>query len=838
MNDIAPRLTSGTRLGSYEILSPLGAGGMGEVYLARDTRLDRKVALKLLPAEFTKDENRVRRFIQEAKAASALNHPNIITIHEIGDVDGTQFIATEFIDGRTLRYWMTSDSTNISGAIEVAVQIASALAAAHAAGIVHRDIKPENVMVRSDGLVKVLDFGLAKLPAKRSDVDTNVATALNINTDPGMVMGTAAYMSPEQARGLELDARTDIFSFGVVLHEIIAGRPPFRGASPNDVIASILTREPEPLLRVAPDAPHELERIVRKALEKDREERYQVIKELLLDLKTLKRRLDFEAERVRTAEPLSNNQESARTGEAVGASTAGKLAAETVEVGAIRANSSAEYLVSGLKRHKWVALLITAALAIAIAGVAYFSANNRTIESVAVLPFVNTGADPDTEYLSDGITESLINSLSQLPRLTVMSRDSVFRYKGQGASAQAAGRELKVQVVIAGRVTHRGDMLVISAELVEVGSNRQLWGEQYTRKLKDVLAVQEEISREISNKLQFRLTGEEQKRLTKHYTDNTEAYQLYLKGRYHASKLTEEGLKKSVEYFQQAIDLDPGYALAYAGLSESYQDLGGVLGFFSPREFYLKAKAAAMKALEADETLAEAHSSLASIKQYYDWDRKGAESELKRALQLNPSYSAAHHTYGTVLESEGRFEESIAERKRAAELDPLSPSATADVGYPFYYARRYDEAIEHYNRALELDPNFFWSYLWIGQARVQQGRHQEAIDEINRAVTLSGNQTRVIATLGHAYAVAGRRGEAQQVLDQLLERSKNSYVSPYYIALVYTGLGEKDQAFDWLERAYEEHQPYFSLFNVEPVFDSLRSDPRFASLLKRVGFES
>jgi serine/threonine protein kinase len=307
--------------------------------------------------------------------------------------------------------------------------------------------------------VKVLDFGLAKLSAKRSTVDTSAATALNIDTDPGMVMGTAAYMSPEQARGLELDARTDIFSFGVVLHEIIAGRPPFRGASPSDVIASILTREPEPLLRVAPDAPHELERIVSKALEKDREERYQVIKELLLDLKKLKRRLEFEAERVRTAEPLSNQS----TAEAVGASTAGKLAAETVEAGAIRTNSSAEYLVGELKRHKWVAVLITAALAIAIAGVAYFSANNRTIESVAVLPFVNTGADPDTEYLSDGITESLINSLSQLPRLTVMSRDSVFRYKGQGASAQAAGRELKVQVVLAGRVTHRADMLVISA---------------------------------------------------------------------------------------------------------------------------------------------------------------------------------------------------------------------------------------------------------------------------------------------------------------------------------------------------------------------------------------
>ena len=828
-------LKKGTRLGSYEILSHLGAGGMGEVYLAEDARLDRKIALKLLPTEFTKDENRVRRFVQEAKAASALNHPNIITIHEIGAADSTQFIATEFIDGRTLRDWMASEPTNLSAGIEVALQIASALAAAHAAGIVHRDIKPENVMVRSDGLVKVLDFGLAKLTSKRSDVDTSAPTALNIETDPGMVMGTAAYMSPEQARGLALDERTDIFSFGVVLYEIVAGRPPFRGDSAGDVMASILISEPVPLCRVAPEAPQELERIVSKALEKDREERYQGIKDLVLDLKKLKRRLDFEAEQLRTAGPLSNNPESVSTGEGLGASTAGKLAADTLEVGASRTNSSAEYLIGELKRHKWVALLLTAALALAIAGVAYFSANNRTIESVAVLPFVNSAADPDTEYLSDGITESLINSLSQLPRLTVMSRDSVFRYKGQGASAQAAGRELKVQAVLVGRVTQRGDTLVISADLVEVSSNRQLWGEQYTRKLTDVLAVQEEISREISNKLQYRLTGEEKKRLTKHYTDNAAAYQLYLKGRYHASKMTEDGLTRSVEYFQQAIDLDPGYALAYAELADCYLDLGGVLGFFSPREFYPRAKAAAMKALEIDETLAEAHSSVASIKQYYDWDQAGAEREFNRALQLNPNYAQAHRTYGTVLESLGRFEEAIAERKRAAELDPLSPAAIADVGYPFYYARRYDQAIEHYRRALELDSNFFWSHLWIGQAMVQQGRYPEAIAEINRAINLAGNQTRVIATLGHAYAVAGRRGEAQQVINQLQERSKQSYVSPYYIALVYTGLGEKDQAFEWLEKAYAERESYFNLFKVEPVFDTLRSDPRFVSLLKRVG---
>jgi serine/threonine protein kinase/Tfp pilus assembly protein PilF len=825
----------GKTIAHYRVTDKLGAGGMGEVYLAEDTRLGRKVALKLLPAEFTRDQDRVPRFIQEAKAASALNHPNIITIHEIGEAGGTHYIATEFIDGRTLRRWMTSQPNNLAGGIEVGLQVASALAAAHAAGIVHRDIKPENIMVRSDGLVKVLDFGLAKLTAKTSPLDTSAPTALKIDTDPGMVMGTARYMSPEQARGLELDARTDIFSLGVVLYEIVAGRPPFSGASSGDVIASILTKEPQPLCRVAPEAPQELERIVSKALEKDREERYQVIKELLLDLKKLKRRLEFDAERVRTSEQLLNNRESVTTAEAPGAYTAGKLAVETGEVGAMRTTSSAEYLINEFKRHKWVALLTTAVLAILIATFAYFAANNRTIESVAVLPFVNAGADANTEYLSDGITESLINSLSQLSRLTVMSRDSVFRYKGQGTSAQAAGRELKVQAVLTGRVTQRGDTLAISAELIEVGNNRQLWGEQFNRKLTDILAVQEDISREISDKLRLRLTGEQQKRLTKRYTDDTEAYQLYLKGRYHANKVTEEGLKKGVDYFQQAIDKDPAYGLAYAGLADCYISLGGVLGFFSPREYFPRAKAAAMKALEIDETLAEAHASLGTVKMLYDWDRAEAEIELKRAIDLNPNYAAAHQEYGGLLESVERFDQAVAERKRAQELNPLSPIATADVGYPLYYARRYDQAIEHYRRALELDPNFFWSHLWIGQAEVQQGKYQEAIVDINRAVALSAGNTRAIATLGHAQAVAGNKKEAQVVLNQLMERSRQGYVSPYYFALLYTGLGEKDLALEWLEKAYDERQPYLYLLKVEPVFDGLHSDPRFQDLLRRLG---
>lgn len=819
----------------YSIIKKLGAGGMGEVYLAEDTILDRKVALKILPQEFTGDESRFRRFIQEAKSASALNHPNIITIHEIGEENGTHFIATEFIDGFTLRNWKPAESQTVSVALDIAAQVASALAAAHAAGIVHRDIKPENVMVRSDGLVKVLDFGLAKLIARPSTDDTSAPTRIKVGTDPGTVVGTAGYMSPEQARGQELDARTDIFSFGVLVYEMITGRPPFDGSTPSDLMASILTKQPLPLTRLAPEAPAELERIVSKSLEKNREERYQSIKDLLLDLKRLNRQLEFQAERTRTGHLETGIRESVSQPQALHAATAGNPVPVTVPVDVLPTTSSAEYLVTSLGRHKTAVVLITLALAAAAAVIAYFPTGNQTIRSVAVLPFINAGADPDTEYLSDGITESLINSLAQLPNLTVMSRDSVFRYKGHGTSAQAAGRELNVQAVLTGRVVQRGDTLSISADLVDVDNNRQLWGEQYTRKISDILAVQEEISREISDKLRLRLTGDEQKRLVKRYTDNTEAYQLYLKGRYHSSKITEGGLKKGIEYFQQAIEMDPSYALAYAGLADSYMNLGGVFGFSSPREYFPKAKAAALKALEFDETLAEAHASLATAKLNYEWNWTEAEREFKRAFQLNPNHAEAHQSYGTLLESAGRFVEAIAERQRAQQLDPLSPHRTADVGYPLYYARRYEEAIEYYRKALELEPTFFWSYLWIGQAEVQLGKYQEAIADINRAAALSSGNVRVAATLGHALAISGNKAQALQVLKQLEERARNGYVSPYYFALLYTGLGEKDLALEWLEKAYEERQPYLILIKVEPVFDVLHSDPRFQDLLRRIG---
>jgi eukaryotic-like serine/threonine-protein kinase len=551
----------GKTLSHYQVTEKLGAGGMGEVYLAQDTQLRRKVALKLLPAQFTKDEDRLHRFEQEAYAASALNHPNIITIHEIGQVGDSHFIATEFIDGQTLRQQMTS-RLRLTEALDVVIQVASALTAAHAAGILHRDVKPENVMLRPDGLVKVLDFGLAKLAERSSPrMGAEAPTAAQVDTDPGTVMGTAQYMSPEQARGLKVDGRTDIFSLGVVLYEMVAGRAPFEGATAADLIISIVEKEPAPLSRYAPDVRAELQRIVSKALRKDRETRYQTVKDLLIDLKSLREELEFEAKLERSGERNVTRGELVTPSGGQAGVAAGELVVSTEEAGVVvRTTSSAEYLVGEVRRHKGPVLLALAILIIAGAAIFYSARGGKAIDSVAVLPFVNASADPDTEYLSDGITESLINSLSQVSRIKVIARSSVFRYKGRETDPRAVGRELGVQAVLTGRVMQRGDDLSISAELMDARDNSHIWGEQYHRKLADLLTVQQEITRDMSEKLRLKLSGEEQKRLTKSYTENAEAFQLYSKGRYYWNRQTEDGTKKAIECFQQAIDKDPNYA--------------------------------------------------------------------------------------------------------------------------------------------------------------------------------------------------------------------------------------------------------------------------------------
>jgi eukaryotic-like serine/threonine-protein kinase len=832
-------LASGTRLGRYEIRSKIGEGGMGEVYLAQDTKLDRKVAIKILPATLAGNNDRMRRFVQEAKAASALNHPNIITIYEIDETESGHFLATEFIDGVTLRERIRKASIKPGEVLDVAAQIASALSAAHAAGIVHRDVKPENIMMRADGIVKVLDFGLAKLTERLppDSVDAEAATKALVQTEPGVVMGTTAYMSPEQARGLAVDARTDIFSLGVVIYELIAGRTPFGGTTRSDLIAALLEREPPPLARFAPEVPAELERIVMKALAKDPDERFQTAKDLLIDLKRLKQKLDVAAEIARTSAPeLSRGGGAEPTAAREIVPIAPQTDAPTA-FGPSSATSSAEYLVSGIKQHKLAAAITLLLLVIGAVFLSVYLYRRNTevaIDSIAVLPFVNASDDPDTEYLSDGITESLINSFSQLqPKLRVIPRNTVFRYKGQQLDPQEIGRKLGVRALLTGRVTQHGDNVNIQTELIDVDQESQLWGEQYNRRLSDIMAIQEEITNEISEKLRLKLSGEEKKRLTKRYTENPEAYQLYLKGVYHAAKFNKQELDIGFGYLRQAVALDPNYALAYHGLSYYYYLI--VDWTMPPHEAMPEAKKAALKAIEIDDTLAVAHADLGAVYWYYDWNWPAAEKEFKRAIELDPNDSLSHEMYGWYLVTMGRVDEGISEAKRSQQLDPLAQERTSVLGWDLYLAHRYDEAIEQHRKAIELEPQYWPGYSWVGHALAQKGRWPEAIEAFQKAIAIEHVIAEPLIGLGHVYAVSGKKEEARKVLDELNDRSKYPYVSSYLVATIYTGLGDKDQAFASLERAYEDRSWYMTHLKLDPELDSLHSDPRFADLVRRVG---
>jgi eukaryotic-like serine/threonine-protein kinase len=804
-------LLSGTKLQQYEILSPLGVGGMGEVYRARDSRLKRTVALKILPEAWTQDHSAVERFTREAHAVSALNHPNIITIYDIGQHGNIHFIATEFVDGQTLRQQIRIARLKLPEALDIAIQVANALAAAHSAGIVHRDIKPENIMVRTDGYVKVLDFGLAKLTESDSRAGKKkTLTTVRAATNPGTILGTALYMSPEQARGLEVDTRSDIFSLAIVIYEMVAGKLPFSGATMSDVIAAILKTEPLPLSQCVKAVPAELDWSVTKALRKDREERYQTIKGLLSDLKRLKQRLEFESELARV-----NSSSNAAIKEA---SSAAALVTEQETLllppKALQATDASRPTIRKTRIRK-------------------------AIDSLAVLPLINASRDPNAEYLSDGITECIINSLSKLPKLRVVPRSTVFRYKGSLADPQEIGRELGVRAVFAGRVIQHGDSLIIKTELVDIAHDSQLWGEQYRRKLTDIFSLQEEIAEDISEKLRLKLSGEEKKRLIKRYTENTEAYKFYLKGRYFVTtKRTEEWIKRGIEHFQQAIDLDPNYALAYSGLADAYAFLASSTGGWSPRQAYPKAKAAALKALEIDEALGEAHSSLGFFYLLYDWNLAEAEREFKRAIELSPNYPNAHDGYGFYLKAVGRHQEAIRECLLIQQLDPLSPFAHVSLGWAYYFARQYDFAVHQCKKALEMDKHSAFAYWNLGLVYLQQGKVESAISALSKSVTFSDNGLAFEAHLGFAYAIAGKRTEAAEVLADLQENAKHRYVSAYYFAIIHLGLGELDEAFKGLEMAYEERSGFLPFLKVDPIVDGLRTDSRFADLLSRIGLES
>ncbi len=781
-------LAAGTKLGPYEILAPIGAGGMGEVYRARDPRLGREVALKVLPGDLADDHDRLARFEREARAASALNHPNIITIYEIGQEGGVSYIAMELVDGWTLREILAAGPLETKRLSGVATQIAEGLAKAHAAGIVHRDLKPENVMVSTDGFVKILDFGLARR-APLTEEGSHAAT-LTRGTEPGTVFGTVGYMSPEQATGRTADYRSDQFSFGTILYEMATGRRAFGRASPVETLSAILKEEPAPASTVNPAAPERLSSIISRCLAKDAEERYASTRDLARDLREL------------------GGAVSTPPGTVV---SAGRAWPRRAAIGAL-------------------AVLVVSAAALFL-----MRSRGRTIDSLAVLPFETPSSDPEAEYLGQGIADNLIQSLSRLPGLRVIARSSVSRYKGQPVDPEKIGRELGVQAVLTGAVAQRGDHLEVSAELVDARRNAHLWGERYDRKFADIVSLQQDIARAVSDELRPKRAAPRVPATVQGFTADPAAYRSYLKGRYHWNKRTEADIRKAIAYFQEAIDKDPSYAAAYAGLSDGYFVLGWY-EFLPPVETYPRAKAAAERAIEIDAAVAEAHASLAGIAMWYEWNWPVSEREFARTFELNPNYASGRHWHADYLSVHGRHDEAIAESKKALELDPLSLIINTWLGRRYYFARRYDEAARECRKALELDPNFVPAHWQLGSVLVEQVKLREALNEFETAVRLAGQNPRYLAYLGNARAKAGDAAGARAILEQLasLEAGRR-YVSALDRALVYAGLGENDRALDWIEKAFGDRPSLMPYLKVDPLWDGLRGSPRFQSLLARLG---
>jgi serine/threonine-protein kinase len=793
--DGAARVASGTRLGPYEVVSFLGAGGMGEVYKARDTRLDRTVAIKVLPAAAAVHPDLHRRFEREARTVSQLSHPHICALFDVGQHDGSSFLVMEYLEGENLAQRLRRGPLLLEEALGHGLQVAEALEEAHQHGVVHRDLKPANVVLTKKGAT-LLDFGIAKLRSTMPAEDESVRS--RPLTGEGLVVGTLPYMAPEQLEGRAVDERTDVFAFGLVLYEMVSGRQAFEAPSGPGLIAAILRCEPPPLSRVQPLTPPPLEAIVQRCLAKDPADRWPTAGELVSALRRL----------------------------------AGGP-------GASAWTQPAPSVVGRIRRHKkGVTLALALALGIAGLGPALHrrAAPGKAVDSIAVLPLANAMNDADMDYLADGVTESIINSLSHLPQLRVMARSTVFTYKGRSVDPRRVGADLNVRAVLTGRVLQQGERLIVAAELVDARDGSRLWGEQYDRKLSDIFAVQDEIAREIAANLRLRLTGEQEQRLTKRYTGNAEAYRLYMKGRYFWNKRTEEGIKKGIEHFERAIEKDPGYALAHAGLADSYIVLG-IWDILPPKETYPVAKTAAMKALELDDRLAEAHTALAAADMYLDRDVVAAEGEFKRAIELNPNYPLAHLWYAILLNATKRPEAALAESNRSQELDPFSLIVNVVSGWNDYVARRPDEGMDRVEKTREMDANFWPARWYLGVFYEERRMYPEAIAEYKKAVDLSGGLTRTIASLGHAYAVAGQPERAQAVLAELKQLSARHYVASYSVAQIYAGLGDKDRALEWLGRALEERHGWLILLGVDPDFDLLRSDPRFVELLRRVGLQ-
>ncbi len=785
----------GEIISHYKILEKLGEGGMGVVYKAEDTKLGRIVALKFLPHHLTANESERARFLQEARASSALNHPHVCGIHAINEYEGQSFIDMEFVDGVTLRQKISSAPLGIDAAISYAVQIGDALHEAHAHGIVHRDIKCENIMINSKNMIKVMDFGLAKLKGSLKLTRTS------------STVGTIAYMAPEQIQNGEVDARSDIFSFGVVLFEMLSGRMPFRGEHEAALMYSIVNEEPDSLAKYIPDISPEIERIVRRALEKDPADRYQHVDDMVSELRRLQKKTS------RVVRPERSE-------------TAGEVKAAQPT----KSRSARMPLKGGI-----VALIVIVA---GIAAWLFFNGRaEEKIASMAVLPFVNTGSDPSMEYLSDGLTEGLINGLSKIPGMKMMSSSSVFHFKGKDIDPREIGKELSVSAVLLGRITQSGDALNVSVELVSTRDNSHIWGDQYSRKMSDLVTLQSEISQDITTQLKIALTGEEQRQVTGPATENSEAYQFYLKGRFYWNKRTKDGFNKAVQYFEEAIAKDPSFARAYAGLADAYA-LMGSYNLISPGESLDKARAAAKHALELDDRLAEAHATLASLYEGYEWDWRNAEEEYRHALELDHNYATAHQWYGEFLSATGRYEDGLVEVRKATDLNPLSPISYASIGLVLVPLRRYDEAAQQLRKALELDPNFPRVHAQLGWTYFALNRNDDAIREMKIAYQNSDSAVEYLAAVGFLYGRTGDRKESEKVLADILRLSKVEYVPPYLMGSVCVGLGKFDEAFIWFNRAIDEHSNSMEYLKVDPIFDPVRNDPRFAQLMKKVGLPS